>query len=77
MACATKAVPWLGKSPIQLQGLELLVWVDYLSKFSLSGSLECHPVGAMSESMLRVFNLSVARWYALSSYSASGIAHRC
>ena len=42
--------------------LDLLVWVDYFSKFSLSGSLECHPVGAMSESMLRVFNSSAALW---------------
>ena len=50
--------------------------MDYLSKFSLGGSLECHLVGAMSESMLRVFNLSVARWYALSSSSASGIANK-
>ena len=58
MAFATKAVQRLGKSPIQVQGLDLLVCVDYFSKFSLSGSLECHPVGAVSESMLRVFNLS-------------------
>ena len=52
----------VGQIAVQLQGLDLLEWVDYLSKFSRSGGLECHPIGAMSESVLRVFNLSTVRW---------------
>lgn len=48
----------VGLVAVRLQGLDLLVWVDCLSKFFRSGGLECHPVGAMSESVLHVFNLS-------------------
>ena len=51
----------VGRVVIRLQGLELLVCVDYLSRFSQGGGLECHPVGAKSEPALGVFNLSTVR----------------
>ncbi|MCY3614887.1 MAG: hypothetical protein OXH03_07325, partial [Bacteroidetes bacterium] len=53
-----------------------ILYIATRDKLGLSGSLECNPVGAMSESMLRVFNLSVARWWALNDYCASGIANK-
>ena len=55
----------VGQIAAQLQGSGLLVWVNYLSTFSRSGGLECHLIGDMSKSVLRVFNLSIVRWQTL------------